>query len=198
MRHLSLIYFRLRSIAIPPAARNQVTKPESPPVAIYTHPPARPVSMVITPSPHLSEIKRCTSETQHLSPIKGRKKSITMERLEDRQLRVRNSISHQREMKLDYQLSADLRAMQQNSIAKAYGDPTTVIKSVIAIQREWRKYCLNKRFTRIKLETPYRTKSMNNAQKPIINVTRDSNENLSNTSFKVCLAALLYLCSLCT
>ena len=118
---------------------------------------------------------------------------MTVERLEDRQFRVRNSVCHvsQRDPKLDYQLSSDMLALQEVSFAKKYGDPDTVIRAAVTIQSCWRKYSLNKTFHRIKLETPYRTKSMNCKTKPIVTIrhisssTDNLNEEVVRVSFKI-------------
>ena len=145
--------------------------------------------MIAPSSPRIAEVKRCSSESQHLNAVKVRKKSMTIERLEDRQFRTRNSVCHvsQRDPKLDYQLSSDMLALQETSFAKKYGDPVVVIKAAITIQRCWRKHYLNKTFHRIKLETPYRTKSMNSKVKPIVKIRHisSSTENLADEVVRV-------------
>lgn len=165
---------------MPPAARNKASK---------TTTNTRPASMIAPSSPRIAEVKRCSSESQHLNAVKVRKKSMTIERLEDRQFRARNSVCHvsQRDPKLDYQLSSDLLALQETSFAKKYGDPVIVIKAAITIQRCWRKHYLNKTFHRIKLETPYRTKSMNSKVKPVVKIRHisSSTENLADEVVRV-------------
>ena len=174
------ITHRLRNISVPPAARNKASKTTS---------NTRPASMIAPSSPRIAEVKRCSSESQHLNAVKVRKKSMTIERLEDRQFRARNSVCHvsQRDPKLDYQLSSDMLALQETSFAKKYGDPVTVIKAAITIQRCWRKHYLNKTFHRIKLETPYRTKSMNSKVKPVVKIRHisSSTENLADEVVRV-------------
>ena len=113
---------------------------------------------------------------------------MTLERLEDRQLRARNSVCHAGDSKIDYQLSSDLLALQETSLARSYGDPTRVVSAARTIQRCWRRHTLNRRFDRIKLETPYRTKSMSSRTKPVIHIrgcSSSSMENLMESSVRV-------------
>ena len=144
--------------------------------------------MIAPSSPRIAEVKRCSSESQRLSQVKIRKKSVTLERLEDRQLRARNSVCHAGDSKIDYQLSSDLLALQETSLARSYGDPTRVVSAARTIQRCWRRHTLNRRFDRIKLETPYRTKSMSSRTKPVIHIrgcSSSSMENLMESSVRV-------------
>ena len=114
---------------------------------------------------------------------------MTLEQLEDRQFRIRNSVCHvsQRDPKLDYQMSSDMLALQETSAAKKYGEPGVVIKAATTIQRCWRKHYLNRTFHRIKLETPYRTKSMTSKVKPIVTIRQisASNDNLTDDVVRV-------------
>ena len=175
---LTLTSHRLRNISVFPSARNKEPKAHS-----------RPLSMIAPSAPRVIDIKRCSSESQNMNSVKVRKKSVTLEQLEDRQFRIRNSVCHvsQRDPKLDYQMSSDMLALQETSFAKKYGEPSAVIKAATIIQRSWRKHYLNRTFHRIKLETPYRTKSMTSKVKPIVTIRQisASNDNLTDDVVRV-------------